>query len=442
MNAVDPDRQELNRRVVSELEKAVGDLGIHDPQATLPNETEVQTLRRSRRRRVEDTTQMLSLVEVDGLLAWEPGFRTDSHLRHRRRRRGERPASGEVLKQFKFEKLQPNQVTGFLVDLDKKLTPHQGLRQWDGAKLVAVAKAPTAGPVLLFVHGTFSNNDNFFENLQSTREGAAFLSRAMKRYKSVLAFDHPTLSVSPIHNALDLAEHFRGSNAVVDVVAHSRGGLVTRWWFEALSPNPNLRGNAVLVGSPLAGTSLAAPPKLRSSLKLLTNFGRALTAVSSMASAAVPLLVGVTGLMKVVTSITSFAAHTPLVDTVVALVPGINGQSRVGNSQDLQRLRAAAANAKRSYHAIGSNFEPEQPGWRFWRYFTNPKKHGLDLVTDMVFQADNDLVVDTDSMNDLADGLSIPKSKTFIFPTRDDVHHLNYFEKRETLEHLSEWLLK
>ena len=37
-------------------------------------------------------------------------------------------------------------------------------------------------------------------------EGRTFLARAAAHYDRVLAFDHPTLSVSPILNALDLAQ--------------------------------------------------------------------------------------------------------------------------------------------------------------------------------------------------------------------------------------------
>ena len=57
-------------------------------------------------------------------------------------------------------------------------------------------------------------------------EGTAFLRDAGKSYDQVLAFDHPTLSVSPVLNGLDLARRFAGTKAKVDVIAHGRGGLV------------------------------------------------------------------------------------------------------------------------------------------------------------------------------------------------------------------------
>ncbi|WP_145226432.1 esterase/lipase family protein [Gimesia algae] len=433
---------DLNEKVVAILDDHIHEIGVHDFTDTLKLETPVGVMRRGGRRRISNNVQTLSLVDTGDLLTWEPGLIT-KHSFNRRRRSRLSPTSGEVLKQIKFETLPPNQVMEFLTELDKKMTPHQGIRKLTDGRLKKKEPLPQEGRVLLLVHGTFSNNENFLKNLRSTTEGKEFLKRAMKEYnQQVFVFDHPTLSVSPIHNALDLAEEFRNSKAVVDVISHSRGGLVTRWWFEALSPQPELRGKAVLVGSPLAGTGLAAPANIRSALKLLTNYGRALGTISGFASTAVPLLIGVTGLLKVLTSITSFAAHTPLADTVVSLVPGLNGQSRAGDNADLRRLRKLSFGEKRLYFAIRSNFEPEDPGWRFWRYFTNPATHGLNAVTDKIFNSENDLVVDTASMHDLSDNLLIPDSNIYTFPTSDDVHHLNYFQQKETIQHLTHWLLK
>lgn len=442
MSKLKTSNEDLNQKVVSILDDHMHDIDVHDPTDALKLKNPVSVMRRGGRRRISNNVQTLSLVDTGELLTWEPGLISKRPL-NRRRRKGLSTTPDEVLKQIKFETLPPNQVMEFLTNLDKKLTPNQGIRKLTDGRLKKNEPLPQEGRVLLLIHGTFSNNENFLKNLKSTSHGKEFLKQAMREYKQqVFVFDHPTLSVSPIHNALDLAEEFRDSNAVVDVISHSRGGLVTRWWFEAFSPRPEQRGKAVLVGSPLAGTGLAAPANIRSTLKLLTNYGRALGTISGFASTAVPLLVGVTGLMKVLTSITSFAANTPLADAVVSLVPGLNGQSRAGDNADLRRLRNLAFSQTRSYYAIRSNFEPEDPGWKFWRYFTNPAKHGLNAITDKIFSSENDLVVDTASMHDLSDNLLIPDTHIYTFPTGDDVHHLNYFQQQETIQHLTHWLLK
>src|SRR5208283_5185534 len=107
------------------------------------------------------------------------------------------------------------------------------------------------------------------------------LGRAAKHYDQILAFDHPTLSVSPMLNALDLARRLDGSKADIDVVCHSRGGLVTRWWLEAFD-RPIGKRRAVLVGAPLEGTNLAAPPRLRYVLSWFSNLNRVVGAAASM----------------------------------------------------------------------------------------------------------------------------------------------------------------
>src|SRR5262249_7533215 len=153
--------------------------------------------------------------------------------------------------------------------------------------------------------------------------------------------NHPTIAVSPILNAMDFAGYFGGVTAPIDVVAHSRGGLVTRWWLDALDGTSSARKRAVLVGSPLQGTRLAAPDRLPGALSLLTNYGNALKAAGYLASVYVPFLSVPLALLRLLTSVTSFASRTPLIDAAVALVPGLSAQSKVLNNQESDRLSRA-----------------------------------------------------------------------------------------------------
>jgi hypothetical protein len=75
--------------------------------------------------------------------------------------------------------------------------------------------------------------------------------------------------------------------------------------------------------------------------------------------------------------------------------------------------------------------------WKFWRYFTNnPKLRLIEAAVDtFVFPDENDLVVDTAFMLDKVGGLD------FKFPSEGGVvHHTNYFEQKQTIEKLREWL--
>ena len=109
-----------------------------------------------------------------------------------------------------------------------------------------------------------------WKNSPPPRTASSFLNGAMvgdKAYKDIVFFEHATLAVSPIVNALELGRFFAMPADRIDVIAHSRGGLVVRWWLEgfgkSLSLKPLAPVRAVLVGSPLNGTSLAAPDKLK-----------------------------------------------------------------------------------------------------------------------------------------------------------------------------------
>ena len=70
---------------------------------------------------------------------------------------------------------------------------------------------PFAGRTLLFVHGTFSNASNMLDEFMATPAGQRFIEDAMsgaKKYDRIVFFEHATLSVSPIVNALELGRAF------------------------------------------------------------------------------------------------------------------------------------------------------------------------------------------------------------------------------------------
>jgi hypothetical protein len=405
------------------LARAARDVGVHTREPRSRDETPY-TPRRSGAG-AEPSASVL-LTESEGVLRWgDPGgFGALGG------RRAAGAPAGRIVGEFRFEALEPARIGEYLERLDRVLTPVQGLRRLRGDALEDAEAPPRRGRVLVLIHGTFSTGDTLLREIRTTGAGRRFLERAAARYDEVLAFDHPTLSVAPLLNALDLARAFAGSNARIDVIAHSRGGIVARWWLEALRPPDAGGARAVLVGSPLAGTSLAAPPRLRSALDLLTNVGRALTLATTTAALAFPFLSLAAGLVRVLTSISRLGARTPLLDAGVALVPGLLGQARVGNNTELLRLRRYARPGLR-YFAVRSRFESDAQGWGFWRRFASAT--GLaETGAGIVFEGPSDLVVDTASMADLADGREIVDVHDF--GPADGVHHTGYFRRPETLD--------
>jgi len=430
--------------VQENLIRAAEGLGFRSPEESVPGERPISELRRGRLRQVEDIG-MLTLVDVDGVLVWREGS-GGSALTGRRRRTASVEPVGQVVAQLKFEKLPSNQIWDFLRDLDEKLTPYQatgvGLRRWDAAKqdLVPTNRPSGKGRTLLFLHGTFSNSASLIDQLKSLAPKLDFLERASLHYDEILTFDHPTLSVSPVLNALDLARLFAGITVPVDLVCHSRGGLVARWWLEGFGGAAHGGRRAVFVGSPLGGTSLASPAKLRSAINLLTNVGNALQLAGAAASTWIPILSFGVGLMKVITSITSLTARAPILDAALAMVPGLSCQSRVGNSAELLRLRRGNTGAWPTYYAVISDFQTARPGWKFWRFFVNLKATVADYGADLIFKDPNDLVVDTASMRELSDTASIASGDCLDFRTNETVYHTNYFQQRRTVEFILEKL--
>ena len=427
------------------VEKYVGEairgLDIYAADQSIPDltPTPIHRIRRAGPSRLADNIDSMSLVEEDGILRWRSGFGFRPRTGRRSGRRGQ-GIQGRVIAQLKFESLEKNRIGEALTALDAKLTPNQGMRRWTSATKAVKEDHPSPkGRILLIVHGTFSNTENLLAGLQVTPEGRDFLGAAFATYDQVLSLDHPTVSVNPYLNAVDLKRRFDGSKATVDVICHSRGGLVTRWWAEVLNDDPSRLGKLILVGAPLAGTSLAAAPKLRASMDYLTNLGTWLQRGAGVLSAGMPLLTAVTGIMRVVTTVTKVAAKTPVFDAALSAIPGLVGQGRTADNPGILKLRGGLDEGRvpPDYYVVKGEFEPDAVGWRFWRFFQNPKGRLADAGADLVFQSPNDLVVDTDSMTDLSKATRIAGANRILdFRTSNKVHHTNYFEQVETVEFL------
>ena len=87
------------------------------------------------------------------------------------------------------------------------------------------ARMPTDTPILLFIHGTASNTEGSFGGLWA--EPNQKIRRAIfQQYNDqVYAFEHRTLSESPLENAIEILQTV-SKGAKLHLVTHSRGGLV------------------------------------------------------------------------------------------------------------------------------------------------------------------------------------------------------------------------
>lgn len=428
----------------------------------------VSEVRRRRGRLADDLEtgyRDIVLVEKDGVLLWQTaedltGADGPGSARRRGRRGLRRGLEGaKLLREVTVPVLQPNEYLGSLRQTDLSLNAKcdAGLRRvrMDTSRKAAkfVATDPAAGPftgrTLLIVHGTFSSSENSLSEYAATEEGARFLSDALTWYDGqVYVFDHPTLSVSPFINALDLARAMAGTTGTLDVIAHSRGGVVVRWWLDVFGETlRDATVRAVLAGSPLKGTSLAAPNRVQPLLNVLSNVGAFAGRTLGLAAAANPFALASMALLKfIVRREKNRWGFPPVKDlgdktsvgAAVAVIPGLQGQSATSNNFELTRLRTTASRANVKYFAVTANFEPEKIGWKLWKVITEAGTRGKDFAADLIFPAENDLVVDTAHMTSLDDARAI--TDVHAFGSQTVVHHVNYFRQPETLAAMRKWI--
>jgi beta-lactamase superfamily II metal-dependent hydrolase/pimeloyl-ACP methyl ester carboxylesterase len=123
------------------------------------------------------------------------------------------------------------------------------------------------GRSLLVIHGFMGSIHGSFGFSEATvrRLGAAYDDR-------MIAFDHPTLAASPRKNAQDLMDRLDGHELSLDILAHSRGGLVARELARLTEGSKIDVRSIVFVASPNGGTPMADPDRPSGLLDGVTNF--------------------------------------------------------------------------------------------------------------------------------------------------------------------------
>jgi CHAT domain-containing protein len=85
-------------------------------------------------------------------------------------------------------------------------------------------KADTTKPILLFIHGTHSSTVGSFADMRNNADG--LWNYLLQTYAdNLLAFQHPTLTVSPLQNVVELVQQLP-DGANLHLITQSRGGLI------------------------------------------------------------------------------------------------------------------------------------------------------------------------------------------------------------------------
>jgi pimeloyl-ACP methyl ester carboxylesterase len=270
-------------------------------------------------------------------------------------------------------------------------------------------------PVLLMLHGTFSRAHSCFGELPP--EAMAGLLQAYAG--RVAAFDHFTLSHDPATNIEELVRRLpEGVEVEVDVIAHSRGGLVARVLAERQgeislgSRKLNVR-KVIFVGTPNAGTILADAKHMGDLVDRYTNLLN---------------LFPTNGITDVLGAVIDTVKHL-----AVGAADHLTGLAAMRPDGDfltqLNRARHFGDNV--SYFTIGSNFEPTHAGLR---------AYVRDAVMDRIFGMPNDLVVPEAGVRDLGRFGQLPTRASLDLDAMQGVSHSAYFANTPTRQRIRDWL--
>ena len=353
--------------------------------------------------------------------------------------------------------------------IEKRLDQQPGLYRWVGASgkpsdLEVVdlngpnEPVPTPGhPMLVFVHGTASSTLGSFGDLRAgDRDLWGALETSFKG--GIYAFEHRTLSQSPIENALALAGALpRG--AQISLVSHSRGGLVADLMclgdFDALIDRYAYAFEGTGDADPdeakrVLGELETAHAEQRAQLRTLAGvlrerkitvqrYVRTASPASGTKLASGNFDVFLSGLLTLIGAVPFFfgspvySAFKRVVIEIAKnrtnahLVPGI--EAMLPDSPMARLLRDAPVRPGTAMSAIAGDIQ----GGNMLR------RLGVMLTDFLLFDnEDNDLVVNTTSM--LA-GIAPKAGARVLFDRGADVSHFRYFTNIDTRSALRDWLV-
>jgi CHAT domain len=226
---------------------------------------------------------------------------------------------------------------------------------------------------LLLIHGTFSNATSAFGGLT----GTDFFERTRPIYGDrIFAFNHFTVSKSPIENTQALLSVLPDKKQTFDVITHSRGGLVLRTIVEGASQFGKLSdrlqvGQVVLVASPNDGTPLGTPERWEKTVGWVAN----LSEIVGKFAGENPFL---TATEFVSEAIVWLAHH------VVGDLPGLRAMD--GGGETIIDIQGPPGPPEHLYSALVANFQPDKKLWL----------RMVDAGVDQFFGGANDLVVPTE----------------------------------------------
>lgn len=272
------------------------------------------------------------------------------------------------------------------------------------------------GRALLFIHGTFSTSQGGFGDIHPDASKAL-----LAHYEGrIFGFDHPTISADPIENAKKFLSELPTSvkKLDLDVVTHSRGGLVGRTLMERLLPQAASRQihvrRAVLVASPNVGTPLADGKHVYEYIDRMTNLTLALPD-----NVVTIVMEAILSFVKLV-----YRGGTGKLPGTLAMLP---------KGEFLKELHGLPASGT-EYYAVGAHYHVDLK----LRPAEFMKWSGVKAL-DALMEEASDCVVPTAGTLRLNANSTLQAERTLPIdgPT---IYHTNYFSDEEVGKKLVEWL--
>jgi CHAT domain-containing protein len=342
----------------------------------------------------------------------------------------------------KVEKIVGNLVHSLAADLERKQLENQsGLYRIDDSfNLVQYETEVKEQPYLLFLHGTASSTKSSFGKLYnnngSSKKTVWQELRALYN-NNTLAFQHETLTKSPLQNAVELAKQLPQS-ATLHLVSHSRGGLVGDILSRFCNSNEKLRGFDEAEIAYLRKTNREEDLKNIEELNVILQ-GKKIT-IGKFVRVACPAN-GTILASKRLDNLFNILLNLIGVSTGIAASPVYT---------TFKSLIAAVIDAKNSEDALPgiAAMNPESP---FLKVLNSPgttidinnplivisgnckigfQLKALVIIASKLFYAvDNDLVVNTRSMYL---GSKRHDALKYLFDETTDVDHFHYFANEKT----------
>jgi pimeloyl-ACP methyl ester carboxylesterase len=344
----------------------------------------------------------------------------------------------------------PGAIAGLVGDrVEGQLKPGPGLYQCTAAgpaEMDAPKKLGQDGAALVFLHGTASSTLGSFGALWDPAAGGR-MNQLLGAYKGrVLAFQHRTLTRSPIDNALELAEALGKvlpKGAPVHLVSHSRGGLVGELMCRSM-----MDGRAPFIDAEIERFQELGR---EDDAKQLAELNDALTRTAFQVERFVRVACPARG-----TTLASgrLDRYLSVALNVIGRIPGLEGNAlydtfseliaavikKKADPNDLPGLEAMmptsplvallnnpAFRTAADLHVLGGDLKSGGGAWGRLKA----------LATDLFYLEDHDLVVNTPSM--FGGGARTDKVHYWI-DTGTEVNHFNYFRNADTAARLVEGL--